>query len=300
MGEGGLEVCVLVVEVQREVLGGGLAALGEGGDPGDHARGELDEVLVGGRGERDEGERVRGARAWDEEAIGYDRVDVGIAVQRGPKPLDKGNRARVTGGDPEAAPPEALPGEQGAKEEAEGLGEEAVVKGEGEAEGPREGQDKLAVGYGRENSIDQVRGRVGHAPAPARGAQPPLATERDEALLAAGRAAQAGEAAGQDAALEIALELVLDEARVTGPGVATGAGLGEEGGEVLADHLVEHGLLRLAAAVAGGQGLGRRAGLALVDDGREGRAVRAMAWVAAMARRLCRAGASPRRARNPR
>ena len=90
---------------------------------------------------------------------------------------------------------------------------------EGEGERPREGQDELAVGGRGKDPVDQVGGGVGHAPAPATRTQAALATEGDEALMAAGGAAQAGDAAGEQAALEVPAELAFDEARIAGPRV---------------------------------------------------------------------------------
>jgi hypothetical protein len=81
-------------------------------------------------------------------------VAVGMEVERGPEPLQKRDRPGVTVGDPLVAAAAALPGEERAAEEAQGGREEGGVPGEGQAEGPGEGQDPLAVGDGGENSVE--------------------------------------------------------------------------------------------------------------------------------------------------
>jgi hypothetical protein len=186
--EGGVEVGELVV-VRGEVnVDGGATALEEGGEALHEAGGEAGDVVVGGGREGDELEASAGCRVTDEEAIGRDGVEVGMEVERGSEALDERDGAGVTVDDPLGPTATPQPGKEGAAEDAEGGREEGGVAGEREAEGPGEGEDPLAVGDGREDSVDEVGGRIGHAPPPARRAKAAVAGSWDEALLAALRA----------------------------------------------------------------------------------------------------------------
>jgi hypothetical protein len=86
--EGGVEVGLLVV-VRREVVArGGAAALEEGGEAFDEAGGEAGDVGVGGGREGDELEAGAGGRVTDKQAVGHDRMQVGMEVERRPEALD--------------------------------------------------------------------------------------------------------------------------------------------------------------------------------------------------------------------
>jgi hypothetical protein len=79
--------------------------------------------------------------------------------------------------------------------------------------------------------IDQDRRRLGHAPCPTRGAEPPsLARERDQLLVGTRVTTHTQEAVGDDAAFLVRLEVILDELRQTRPGVRVD--LSEEGLEL--------------------------------------------------------------------
>ena len=96
--------------------------------------------------------------------------------------------------------------------------------------------------------VHQARRSLRHAPGTARWAKAaPLATERDQFVVAAVATVQAQEAVGQDAAFEEGVELVFDELRQVGPGGHLC--LGDEGGGVLLHQAVQRGLLRAAALV---------------------------------------------------
>jgi hypothetical protein len=170
-------------------------ATGEGGgDAGD----------VGGRGRR-QGDEADGAVVdFGEEAVRAEDVEVRRQLEGAAEVLGEGDGARVeTAGDAEAAgeatleAPDAL--EEGLQDEVE---EGRVLEGEpAEAEG--EGEGPLAVGGLREDVVDEVLRGEGRFPAVAGGAvAAALAREADEELLAAGLAADAGEAMAEDAAAQ--------------------------------------------------------------------------------------------------
>src|SRR5262249_20882727 len=87
--------------------------------------------------------------------------------------------------------------------------------------------------------------------AAARRAEPaPLTGKRDQNLPLAVCATKAGEPLRQDATGQKLAQLALDEPRQTLPTTAQPR-LGQKGFEVLANHLVEDGVLGLAADVGG-------------------------------------------------
>jgi hypothetical protein len=110
-------------------------------------------------------------------------------------------------------------------------------------------------------------GGIGHPPTATRRTEPPtLAREGDGAIVAACIAVDAKESVGEDAALEIAADLAFDEA---GDGRPHRSCAGEEGLELVADDLMEKGLLGLVTFVpvdgggSGGTGSRRRRGRSL-------------------------------------
>ena len=95
-------------------------------------------------------------------------------------------------------------------------------------------------------ALDEVRSRSGHSAARARRTEAArLARERDEPLATA----HAHETVTQQAAREELLELALDEARIAEPVLRAIACLVEQAREVVADNLVQHGGLGLAAGI---------------------------------------------------
>jgi hypothetical protein len=83
--------------------------------------------------------------------------------------------------------------------------------------------------------------------------------------MATARAANPREAMAEQSAVEVPAELPFDEQRIAF--TVQAPGLGQEGLEVLAHHLVQHALLGLAALIAGGQGSRGRARVAFVGVG---------------------------------
>jgi len=135
-----------------------------------------------------------------------------------------------------------------------------VIPRELVAQAMRQGEHPLADRHRRQHSVDQMRGALGHPPAAAAGAgRAALTRKSHEALGVAVVALKASEAPGPHAAGEKVAELALDKRRQA---VATGAfgGGAEERGEMLADDLVEHGMLRVTRAV-GAHRSHRRAGV---------------------------------------
>jgi hypothetical protein len=107
----------------------------------------------------------------------------------------------------------------------------------------------LANGNLGKDAVDEVGRGVRHTPAPARRAEAAaLAREGDEAVVAAAVTVQPQEAVRQDATAQEGAELLLDEARYRL--IAVGRAR-EKALELLADDLVEEGLLRLMALVLG-------------------------------------------------
>lgn len=93
-------------------------------------------------------------------------------------------------------------------------GDAAAIPGQVQPQGVRQGEDPLAVARRRQDAIDQMGRGAGHAARAARRAYAArLAREGHQLVVAAGVAADPGEAALEAAARQEALELALDEAR---------------------------------------------------------------------------------------
>jgi len=117
-----------------------------------------------------------------------------------------------------------------------------------QAQRNRQRQNPVAHRDTRDDMVDQVGRRLGHAPGSARRTKPPaLAAEGDQLVVAAVAAAQPQEAMRQDAVFEKGVELARDEFRQVGDG--RGLSLLEEGGGVLLHQAVQRGLLRAVAFV---------------------------------------------------
>ena len=150
-----------------------------------------------------------------------------------------------------AAAPARLPGapptqeaQHGAHEQPAHLGTRVRVVGAEPAHARRQGQHPLPYWHLGQQAIDEPGGGVGHAPAAARGAEASaLAGEGDQLTLAPLAAAQDREASLQHAAVEVAPELAAHEPGQRPPRV--GVRPGQERGQVLGDHLVQHRALRL-------------------------------------------------------
>ncbi len=216
------------------------------GHPAGHAR----DLGVVRRPQRVEAHAPFGAAGVD--AIEDERVEVEVQIQRVAEALHEGDGAALAAREPpllSRSAPER--GEDRAHEDGEDQARKARVVGEAVAERKGQREHPLAHGHLGQHAVDEMGGRVGHAPAATGGAEAaPLAGKSDEAIVAAGLAAHAHEAVGEDSALEIAAELALDEAR---HGALALPRAGEEGFELLAHHRVEDRLLGMAGNV------GRRA-----------------------------------------
>jgi len=116
-----------------------------------------------------------------------------------------------------------------------------------------QGQHPLAHWQRRQDMIDQVSGRFGHAPAGARGTDgAALAGEGDEEILSALPTTRPGEAIGRDATLEVGTQLALGRGRdaLILPIVVTE---GEEGLEMVLHRTVERCVGGTAPAQDGGR-----------------------------------------------
>ncbi len=69
---------------------------------------------------------------------------------------------------------------------AEHLRQEAAIAGEVKAQAVGQRQHELAIGHGGQDSVDEVRGAVGHAAGSAARAQPPVARQTEQPLMAGG------------------------------------------------------------------------------------------------------------------
>ena len=274
-----------------------LARVGAGGDAGAErcggqrgqqglVAGEHVVVAFGARREqaRDAARRAPqdardlvGARRWEGQearrrtvARGVDtvegqRMEVEIRIEGGTEALNEGDGTALATRDAPRMPcaPAEL-GEERAEEGAKHLAREPRVVEAAVAKRIGEREDPLADRHLGEDAFHEVRRRIGHAAATARGTEPPiLARKRQQAVAAAGIAVEPKETTGEDTTREIGAQLALDEA---GHGMLALAGAREEGLEVLPDDLVQQGLLGAVARVAGA---GRPAGKA-VAIGRAG------------------------------
>jgi hypothetical protein len=183
-------------------------------------------------------------------------MEVEIRIEGGPEALDEGDGAALAARETPVTPraPAEL-GEERAEEGAEHLAREPRVVEAAVAKRVREREDPLSDRHLGEDAVHEVRRRIGHAAAAARGTETAiLARKSQQAVAAAGIAVEPKETTGEDATREIGAQLALDEA---GHGVLALAGAREEGLELLADDLVQQGLLGAVACVAG---VGRPAG----------------------------------------
>ena len=185
------------------------------------------------------------------DAIQYQAVEVRREVQGRAKSLDGRNRAaQPTTHTLVVAGATAQVCKQGAQEGAQYLARESCVPGTAVSQRIRQGEDPLACGDLREDSIDEVCGRVRHTSSSAGGTQAPSFTrESEQTVVAAGIAAQAQEPVGQDAAIEIGAQFALHEACDRR---ALFACAREEALEVLSNDFVEQCLLGLVALVLDG------------------------------------------------
>ncbi len=143
------------------------------------------------------------------------------------------HRAGLAVADAGGAGPLAVEGKEGAEEDVQRGRGERWVGGQVPADAHWKRQHPMAHGNARQDALDQMRGGVVRAARGAGRADPAaLAGERDQQLVAAVAAADAGEAVGEDPAVEVAGKLALDKAGEPGAVGAALARLAEEGSEV--------------------------------------------------------------------
>jgi len=147
----------------------------------------------------------------------------------------------------------------------------------------------------RQDVVDEFRRPRGHAPAPATRTKPaPFTRKRDERFGVTAVGLKTRKIAGPNATVQEAAELLLEKRGEAG-GIGTG-GSREEGFQVLAHHLVEHGAFGLAGRVPQGRD-GRSAfvaGSGLAHCGHEPRSWQSHTLAASLrvGSRRCGAGAS--------
>ena len=208
-----------------------------------------DEVLEVGlrRGRRVDG--AHGAALLVEDDVGGERVEVDVEIQAAPESLREGHRARL-------GPAHAREALGGARdlfgEDAAHCGQDVGLQCGEAAELEGQGHHPLANGDIGEDAVGDGRRLVAHATCPAARAESALLTRKGhEDVVPARVASAADEALRKVAAEEVSLEGVGDvprQRRAVGR-----AGVGEEGLVVLADELMEHGLLRPAGHVRGAE-----------------------------------------------
>jgi len=149
-------------------------------------------------------------------AVGHEAVQVDVEAQVAAKTLDHGDDAAVKRRD-RGEPVLMLDRAAYVLKERSGealrdRGEELAVVAEADGQGPREGEDPLAVADRRQNVVHEERGSLGHAPAHARRAEAAaLAREGHPQLVAAAAARRPHEALREVAAHGEAAQLALDE-----------------------------------------------------------------------------------------
>jgi hypothetical protein len=239
----------------------------EHGEPPSDPPGQEGHFLVGGRWPGYEVERTGARRVGYEEAVGQDAVGVRVEVQRAAEALEKGDGAGLSVNDPQSSTAVALPRKEEAQEHGEHLAEQLRLAGEPEAQVERKAQHPLAVGYGRQQVIDQAGREIVGPPCIAARTEMALAGIRNQSFEATRRTANSGETPRKNSTIQILPQFPLDETRV--PRSAVEAGPCQEGFEVLLDQRVQHRLFRLVAPVLAWQRCGRGSRVALVVEGRE-------------------------------
>jgi hypothetical protein len=136
-----------------------------------------------------------------------------IRAQLGRESLDEADRAALASSHvPLISRAPAEFGEERAKEGAQHLAGESCVVRAAVAERIGQRQDPLADGHFGQDAIHQVRRRLRHAPAAARGAEAaPLAREGNQAIELAGIAVQPQKTMCQHTAAQVDPKFLLDE-----------------------------------------------------------------------------------------
>lgn len=186
--------------------------------------------------------------AWVD-AVEHKRVKVRCEIESRAETLDgrDGSRASTALDAKVIARPTPLVGKQRSHEAPQNLARKMRVPGHSIAERKRKRENPLAHGDFGKNAVDQVGGRIRHAPPCARWTKPTsLARKRKQAVVAATIAMQPQETMCEHTALEVRAELALDE---RGDRSAPLPRIREEGFQLFADNFVEECLLGLMALV---------------------------------------------------
>ena len=157
-------------------------------------------------------EALRPVALLREDALGHERVEMWVHVQRRPAALNRRHRPGAAP-NPQHPRPALLEPEQRPHEHPQHGAAEAVIVGQPIAQPEGERQDPLANRQAAEHAVDQVRGTLAHAPAAARRADAPLAREGDEDLSRTAVAPEAREATRHHATGQELAQLAFDEAR---------------------------------------------------------------------------------------
>ena len=179
------------------------------GEPAQHAsahlllhRGEVFRCQRGGLGEVDLPVLADGKHPVDHAA-----VEVHMGIQRAAEALHKAHRAQ-----PPARAAAALtqPRLDDAQQDVQHRAERLGIALQEVAQALRDRQHPLTHRQRREDLVDQMGSRLGHAPRVAGRAYPAaFARKRDQKIVSALLAPSAGEAVGQNAAFEVAAKLPL-------------------------------------------------------------------------------------------
>ena len=177
-------------------------------------------------------------------AVEEDRMKMDVQVQAAAEPLNEGHRPALSLLSPFAPGAGSVAGEHDFDEDA-GEGREYVgLERCEQAQLVRQRQNELAHGYVRQHAVDQVGGRVGHAPSSAAGAEAAaLAREGHEQIPTARVAMAASEPLSDTPQRKYPRS---SRSTYRGRGAAIGlARVRDEGLERLAYHAVEDRLRRL-------------------------------------------------------
>ena len=165
------------------------------------------------------------------------------------KSLDDGHRAAATVHDAGLSGHVAQEPEDRTHVHPNDSAAQVVIPGQLVAQTRRHTQDPLPHGHRGEHTVDQVRGAFRHAaPATARTDRAALTRKRQETIETAPRASKPGETARQIATPQKVAELLLDKSGQPFA-VPQTRRLSAERLEVIADHLEQHAVRRIARPV---------------------------------------------------
>jgi hypothetical protein len=171
----------------------------------DHGR----NIGIGGRLDLDEARLEAGLGAIQIDSLKEDEVEMEVEIDGAAKALDKGDRSRLdllpwdTACDRLA---HVILADRGANNRMDHR-RQVLRGGHPIPQGDGYRHDPLAGGDPGNDPLNQVRGRLGHAPPRTRRAKPPpLATEGQQQLFGAGVTAKPQKAVREDAALQVVVQ----------------------------------------------------------------------------------------------